>query len=134
MKYRIYFLAMILVVVSVSLALSQEDIKSIKNDGMPTHQRPAARFPHAKHAKDDKIIYCNQCHHDFDDFRNNKVKDEADVTGQPCAECHGKVATAKNPTPILDAYHARCKGCHEDMGARGKKSGPVMCGSCHTKP
>jgi hypothetical protein len=130
MKYRIYFLAMALVVVSVSLALSQEDIKSLKSDGLPTHQRPAARFPHDKHAK---IIFCNQCHHDFDEYNNNKIKDEGDVSGQTCAECHGKVTTAKNPTPILDAYHMRCKGCHEDMAARNKKSGPVMCGSCHSK-
>ena len=130
MKYRIYFLAMVLVVVSVSLALSQEDIMSIKSDALPTHQRPEARFPHEKHAK---IIFCNQCHHDFDEYSNNKIKDEGDVSGQTCAECHAKVTTAKNPTPILDAYHLRCKGCHEDLAARNKKSGPVMCGSCHSK-
>jgi hypothetical protein len=132
MKYRIYFLAMVLVVASVSLALSQEDIKSIKSDGLPTHQRPAARFLHEKHAKDSKID-CNRCHHDFDEYGNNKIKDEGDVSGQTCAECHGKVTTAKNPTPILDAYHLRCKGCHEDLAAQNRKSGPVMCGSCHSK-
>ncbi|HBZ54109.1 MAG TPA: acidic cytochrome c TcmA, partial [Syntrophobacteraceae bacterium] len=60
-------------------------------------------------------------------------KDEGDVTGQSCAECHGKAPTATNPTPILTAYHGKCKGCHERMEVHGKKSGPVMCGSCHTK-
>ncbi|HAA02829.1 MAG TPA: hypothetical protein DCE18_05615 [Syntrophobacteraceae bacterium] len=130
MKYRILFIAMALVVLSVSLALSQEDIKSIKNDALPTHQRAPALFPHAKHAK---IIFCNQCHHDYDQYGNNKVKDEGDVTGQSCAECHGKAPTATNPTPILTAYHGKCKGCHERMEVHGKKSGPVMCGSCHTK-
>lgn len=130
MKYRIIFVVMAVMIFSVSLAMSQEDIKSIKNDALPTHQRPAALFDHTKH---DKIIFCSRCHHDSDQYGNNKIKDDGDVTGQICAECHGKAATAKNPTPILNAYHQRCKGCHEDMVAHGKKTGPVMCGSCHTK-
>jgi len=60
-----------------------------------------------------------------------------------CETCHavkdGKLnlaykgtETAK-PAQIKDIYHASCIGCHNDMDAAGKKTGPLdgFCRSCH---
>jgi predicted CXXCH cytochrome family protein len=130
MKYRICLVALFLVVCSVSWVFSQDDLMPLNSDELGPHQRPLVTFTHGQHAK---VLYCNRCHHDYDAYLNNKIKGEEDVSGQKCAECHGKAPTDKNPVPLLEAMHANCKGCHEDMAAEGMKSGPVTCGDCHQK-
>jgi predicted CXXCH cytochrome family protein len=131
MKYRIYILAMTLVVFSVSWAFSQDDMMLLKSDELGAHERPLVQFPHTKHV--DIPIFCNQCHHDYDAHGNNKIKGEEDVSGQKCAECHGKLPSEKNPVMLLEAMHTACKGCHENIAPANKKAGPVMCGECHKR-
>jgi hypothetical protein len=63
--------------------------------------------------------------------------------GKSCETCHfkenGKLSLtfkrqkATTPAEIKDLYHANCIGCHMDMAAAGKPSGPPdgLCRSCH---
>jgi hypothetical protein len=34
---------------------------------------------------------------------------------------------------VMDIYHARCIGCHQQRASTGEKAGPVTCGDCHRK-
>ncbi len=90
-----------------------------------TPQRPPAVFDHDQH---EAIIRCQVCHHEFFVFEN-----EEGGQGQECAECHKVGGSAEVPVTLLDAFHRNCKGCHQRTLARGKKSGPVMCGQCHVR-
>ena len=31
----------------------------------------------------------------------------------------------------MDHFHSNCQGCHKELKAQGKESGPVVCGECH---
>ncbi|MEA2061476.1 MAG: cytochrome c3 family protein [Thermodesulfobacteriota bacterium] len=68
---------------------------------------------HATHVHE-YDLYCLDCHHNLED-------DEI----YNCSECHGFEGDEYMPSRT-DAFHANCKGCHEDYG-----SGPVDCNSCH---
>ncbi len=59
-------------------------------------------------------IECLDCHHNIED----------DDTYN-CSACHETEGDEDMPSRA-DAFHAQCKGCHEDYGA-----GPVECNSCH---
>lgn len=118
---------LVLLGLSFSLAFSQDDVMLLEDDAFGVRERPPVEFPHAKHAE--LITSCVRCHHDFDAYGNNEGSE-----GQKCGECHGKAASAKNRVDLGKAFHLQCKGCHEDLTANGKKSGPVMCGSCHKRP
>ena len=73
-------------------------------------------FDHKEHASEDGYaIECLECHH---------TMEEGD-TPEACGECH----EAEEEDGILkksDAFHMKCKGCHEDEG-----SGPLKCAECH---
>jgi hypothetical protein len=130
MRFTVFGVVLIMVVFSVAAVFSQEDVMVLQDPALGNRERPAVQFTHAQHAA---VVACSQCHHDYDAYGNNKIKGEEDVTGQRCSECHGKVASASNRVPLLTAYHVNCKRCHERLDDVGKKSGPVMCGSCHKR-
>jgi predicted CXXCH cytochrome family protein len=90
------------------------------------HERPLVQFNHEKHSS---TLECLRCHHDFDQFGNNRGGEDK---AQPCAGCHNPSAQPKK-LPLKEAFHAQCKGCHESMGQQGRKSGPVTCGECHVR-
>ena len=76
-------------------------------------------------------------------FFHDKHTDVLLKEKKTCAACHlvedGKLSLsfkrqkATTPAEIKDLYHANCIGCHMDMAAAGKKSGPPdgLCRSCH---
>jgi hypothetical protein len=70
-------------------------------------------FTHLTHA-DSYGLDCLDCHHnlDYDETYN-------------CSDCHEKTGD-EDLLARADAFHASCKGCHEDYGA-----GPKECNSCH---
>ncbi|MCP3942024.1 MAG: cytochrome c3 family protein [Desulfobacteraceae bacterium] len=70
-------------------------------------------FTHQAHV-DDYSLECIDCHHNLED---NDIYN--------CRECHEETGDEDMPS-IADAFHAQCKGCHEEYGA-----GPVECNSCH---
>ncbi len=76
-------------------------------------------------------------------FFHDKHTDVLLKEKKTCAACHlvedGKLSLsfkrqkATKPAEIKEIYHAACIGCHMDMAAAGKKTGPPdgLCRSCH---
>ncbi len=70
-------------------------------------------FGHTSHIEEYDLS-CKDCHHNLDDEKTYR-----------CSDCHEKTGDDDMPS-LSDAFHTKCKGCHEDNG-----SGPVECNSCH---
>ena len=107
-------------VLGVTAAVSQEDMKIIKADAFKPHTRPAAIFVHDAHNEKAKIDDCAQCHHGKDAAGK---QDKSDITaGTPCADCHA-VDAKQVVTPLKGVLHQQDIGCHGQ-----KKQGPTNCG------
>ena len=116
-------LVLIMMALAVSLAWSQDEPMFLNSQALGSHERPLVKFSHEGHGN----IECRQCHHDLDEYFNNQGGD-----GNKCSDCHlASPGPDDNPMPLLLAMHTNCKQCHGAMRARGRKSGPVMCGQCH---
>ncbi len=102
-------------------AYAQDDIKQLEHDIFIERERPAAVFSHTLHS-DETEIDCLACHHKYENGEN--VWDDSAET--ECAECHKLEADGKM-MPLMKAFHANCKGCHE------KEKGPLTCGECHPR-
>lgn len=124
MRFVKVVFALILLAIFVTSAFSQDAVIELNSDGLGGHERPLVQFTHEQHAN---ILECLRCHHNFDQYRNNKGSE-----GQPCSDCHAKAA-GDNPVPLQEAFHTQCKRCHEQTLTKGTASGPVMCGECHLK-
>jgi hypothetical protein len=125
-SHRAMALAAFGVLFLVPLVWSQDPIQVLEHKEIGPHQRPLVTFNHDKHTAS---LECIRCHHDYDEHGNNRGGEDK---AQPCASCHQP--TAKPPKPSLEgAFHGQCKGCHEAMWGRERRSGPVMCGECHSR-
>ena len=125
MKFGRYVVfALMLSVLSVTCAYSQDAIMQLNSQELGAHQRPLATFTHEQHAD---VIDCLRCHHDFDKYGNNLGSE-----GQLCSGCHTQAA-GENPIPLQDAFHIQCKTCHDQMLGKEGISGPIMCGECHKR-
>ncbi|MBA3037688.1 MAG: cytochrome c3 family protein [Desulfobacterium sp.] len=103
-------------------AYSQDNIKYVQDPAFTKRMRPAAVFNHDEHNENASIDDCSTCHH----FYKDKVKVENETSeDMKCSECH---KIDKDPVPLINKYHLRCKGCHEQ-----EKAGPLMCSECHVK-
>lgn len=125
MRFGNCFIAFALVLTFAALSFSQDANIELKSTALGAHERPIVHLNHEKHSA---VIDCVRCHHDFDQFGNNKGSE-----GQACSECHTQRATAANRVPLQEAFHTQCKVCHEQARLRGAASGPVMCGECHVR-
>jgi hypothetical protein len=98
-------------------------------DGGCDDLREKVGFPHEQHMG---LYDCQECHHVYDDWKNN-VLDPADLyDGNPdikCLSCHGPEAAINGMT----AFHRQCMGCHNREAAAGQASGPNMCSECHCR-
>jgi hypothetical protein len=121
MKSIRYSAALVLVVCAVSICFSQQETIVLNHHEIGDHQRPLVRFIHEGHAA---VLDCSRCHHVYDQYGVNVGGEE-----QACSECHG--ANKSNPIPLVRAFHIQCKKCHSALLAKGKESGPLMCGQCH---
>lgn len=106
------------------LAFSQDAVIVLDHKELGSHQRSLVSFDHEKHSTG---IECSRCHHDYEENGTNKGGD-----GQPCSVCHGQ-KQAKARLPLEKAFHAQCKGCHEDLRAKGSANIPLLCGECHVR-
>lgn len=116
--------AFALLLTCVTGSFAQDAEIALKSAELGVHQRPIVNLTHEKHSA---VIDCVRCHHDLDQFGNNKGSE-----GQSCSECHPKRAGA-NQVPLREAFHTQCKACHQQLRLRGTPSGPVMCGECHIR-
>ena len=93
-------------VASTSLAALAVGPSVIK---IPAPMMGTVTFPHAMHQK--MIHDCKTCHH-------------KGVAAGKCTKCHGVLPNAPK---AKDAFHTKCKGCHQ------KEHGPTNCKGCHHK-
>jgi len=128
MKKRTLTLSIILTVmvsiIAVFSASSQEDIKFVKDSAFTSHMRSPVPFTHDKHNETAQIEDCGACHHVYQD---GKRADGETSEGTPCSDCH-TLQKGDNPMSLVRVYHLQCKGCHVE-----KKAGPVFCSDCHQK-
>ena len=106
-------------------AYSQEEMVVISADGFDSSQRPAAVFRHDEHNEAAEIEACSECHHVYDD--DGKLVEDESSEDQSCADCHEMQDIGRKPG-LMKAFHTHCKSCH-----REKKKGPLMCGQCHLR-
>ena len=116
--------------VGALIAADVPDEISIHSGAFETHKKGPVNLSHKKHADAYKIA-CTECHHVYKDGKN--VLKEGDPI-QKCAECHDPVTSEGNVKKLMLAYHKNCQGCHKDLEAAGKPTGPTKkCNDCHVK-
>jgi len=90
-------------------------------------QRFPVAFPHDMHMES---YDCEDCHHEYDDQKNN-VLDSAELySGNPdikCSSCHD----SDNKIQTRQAFHRLCIGCHDKNAKMNQPTGPAMCNECH---
>lgn len=81
--------------------------------------RAAVEFDHAKHTKALEKDGCATCH-------------QSDEQGRLVAML-GRQRDPADPDALMELYHDRCIGCHEERAAQVHKSLPAACGDCHVE-
>ncbi len=120
----VYMACVVTAVVFAALSgFAQEGVTHVQDSAFKETMRPAVRFQHDVHNEKAKITECEVCHHDYQDGKKVEGSSSED---KKCSECH--LVKGGDIMPLVNAYHMRCKGCHEK-----KKEGPVMCAECHEK-
>jgi hypothetical protein len=98
--------------------------------GFDKLKKTPVTFTHKKHAVDYKIA-CTECHHVYKDGKN-EFKEGDPV--QKCSACHDPAKSEGNVKKLMLAFHSNCQGCHKDLEAAGKPTGPTKkCNDCHAK-
>ena len=117
-------LTVIVSIIAVFSASSQDEVKFVKDGAFTSHMRPPVPFVHDQHNETAQIEDCSACHHVYQDGR--RVDGETSL-GTMCSECH-TLSKGDNPMSLVRVYHLQCKGCHLE-----KKAGPVLCSDCDRK-
>jgi hypothetical protein len=81
-------------------------------------ERPPVNFNHALHSAKLGPDQCKDCH----------VIENGRLTPSFAA-----AAGILAPDDLMDAYHGRCLGCHQQRLEQHLDSGPVTCGECHRR-
>ena len=99
------------------------------NGTCPDNRRERVGFPHERHMA---VYDCLDCHHVYDEQKNN-VLDSAELyDGNPeikCSFCH----TPDSAIASARAFHRSCIRCHNQKDMPGHATGPNMCGECHRR-
>jgi hypothetical protein len=109
----------------LTTAWSQDEMTVVDNSVFDNPQRPPSVFEHDMHNETAGIDECSVCHHVYED--GQLVEDESSEDMR-CSDCHGLEEGTDDQPALMNAFHANCKGCHEEQG-----KGPIMCGECHIK-
>lgn len=126
MTKKSFFYAIILlgIVFSVGPVFSQVEEPLLLGQDFQPRQRPGVIFDHDAHNEKAGIEDCNVCHHVY---RDGKLVPDESSEDLKCSDCH-KQKSSDGGTPLMKAYHERCKGCHVK-----EKKGPITCGECHKR-
>jgi hypothetical protein len=76
-------------------------------------------FSHGAHGK---TISCSICHH----------KDSDPTKPEKCGVCHLVRDVKEKAPPAQDAFHGKCRTCHNESAAKGVRV-PTGCNDCHKK-
>ena len=90
-------------------------------------QRDPVAFPHEMHMEN---FDCEDCHHEYDDQKNNGLDLSELYSGNPdikCSSCHD----SDNKIQTWQAFHRLCIGCHNQTAKMNQPTGPTMCNECH---
>ncbi len=108
--------------------IHEPDVIIIDNEGYEKDIKGPSRFEHLKHARDYGIS-CWECHHDYDDGKN--MWKPWDETGS-CTDCHLPDMDMDAIVKLQDAYHMKCKTCHEEKKIFGsERLAYSKCVVCH---
>ena len=118
------FTLLMILMLALASAYSQEDMVIVDNSTFPKAERVASVFRHDEHNETAQIEACNECHHIYE--KGQKLADESSED-QMCSDCHELESEDGKPS-LMKAFHLNCKGCHKE-----KKNGPIMCGQCHVR-
>lgn len=117
--------------------ISKESVSILSERGPAVIKMQTARkkkpalFPHRKHQD---MFDCEVCHHGMD-AEGNQTPYTAGMAIQHCVTCHNPKMENKKLNNLMQASHARCKGCHKKMVADGEAAGPIgKCSGCHNVP
>jgi len=134
MRKKILFVSALIIsaalvaTVGIPLATDAPDEINILDPAIATPKKAAVHFTHKKHAVDYKIA-CTECHHVYKDGKN--VFKQGDPV-QKCSACHDPVKSEGNVKKLMLAFHKNCQGCHKELEAAGKPTGPTKkCNDCH---
>ena len=121
MKRRIKSIVVIAFAISTIIGIALAQVEKITIDNKyPTKVQTPVTLSHKTHIA--AVKDCKACHHQW-----NK---EERKTPQKCIECHK--ADDIGEKGLKRVYHAQCQGCHKDLAAQGKKTGPTAkCSACH---
>jgi hypothetical protein len=136
MRKRIFFVGALIIsaalfaAVGIPLATDAPDEISILDSSIEKPKKGAVHFAHKKHAVDYKIA-CTECHHVYKEGKN--VFKQGDPV-QKCSACHDPVESKGEVKKLMLAFHKNCQGCHKELEAAGKPTGPTKkCNDCHEK-
>jgi len=90
-------------------------------------QREAVSFPHDMHMGS---YDCEDCHHVYDENKNNVLDAMELYSGNPdimCSSCHA----SGSKIHTRQAFHRQCIGCHNEAVTMDQASAPTMCNECH---
>ncbi|MFP4039135.1 MAG: cytochrome c3 family protein [Desulfosudaceae bacterium] len=94
-------------------------------------QRQPVLFPHEMHMG---LYDCLDCHHDYDQEKNNILDPGTLYVGNPevkCSFCHHSDSTLNR----REAFHGQCLYCHLKTGPIDRTPFPPgLCGQCHAGP
>jgi hypothetical protein len=136
MRKKIFFVGALIIsaalfaAVGIPLATNAADEINILDPSIEKPKKGAVLFSHKKHAVDCKIA-CTDCHHVYKEGKN--VFKKGDPV-QKCSACHDPVKSEGNVKKLMLAFHKNCQGCHKELEAAGKPTGPTKkCNDCHEK-
>ena len=120
----LFFAVLLVFLLAVMLAHSQDDMTHVDNSVYTNPQRSPSVFNHEEHNELAGIEECNECHHVYEDGKKLEDESSEDLL---CSECHDFENSGNTPN-LTKAFHTNCKGCHQQQ-----KKGPIMCGECHLR-
>jgi len=103
----------------------------LDNAGYKKNRQGPVKLSHTKHVLDYGVS-CWDCHHEYDDDKNNKWSPLG--TTQKCNECHDPQKAQDKAMKLQTAFHMNCKGCHKELAEKNEKAGAFKkCLKCHEK-